>query len=197
MRWLQRQIEDAGYATFAPTYPSRRRPIDALARHLEERIRDEVGGGELYAVTHSLGGIIVRHMSAVPFRAVVMLAPPNNGSRLAAALRDLPLYRFIYGPVGSELAEPDRWPPPPRPCGVIAGTRARSAGNPTSWLSTATRLLPPGEPGDGTLLVEETRLPQLDDFTTVDASHTWILRHAEVPRLVTRFFESGRFRDQA
>ena len=76
---------------------------------------------------------------------------------------------------------------------MIAGTRNRSPLNPTSWLTASARLLPPEAPSDGTVLVEETRLPDLDDFTTVDASHTWIMRHPDVPALILRFFESGRF----
>lgn len=195
--WLEEQIAAMGYPTWARTYPSRELSIVALARHVEEHIRVDLGDGPIAAVTHSLGGVLVRHMSAVRFEAVVMLAPPNRGSRVALALSGLPLYRYFYGPAGLDVTDPTRWPPPPLHCGVIAGTRSRSPGNPTSWLTAGTGLLPRDAPGDGTLLVEETRIPGLDDFTTVDASHTWIVRHPDVPELITHFFEHGRFREKA
>lgn len=193
--WLGARLEERGYSTWAVSYPSRRGTLAQLSEALAARIREELGGRRpLHAVTHSLGGVLVRHMqAAVGFDRVVMLAPPNRGSRLALAVRHLPLYRALYGPAGHEVTEPDAWPPAPASCGVIAGTRRRSPGNPTSWLAAALRLLPPGEPADGTLLVEETRLPGLADFTTVDASHTWILRHAAVPALCEAFLEHGRF----
>lgn len=197
MAWLGARLDEAGYPTWAETYPSRRRPLADLADFVASRIEKDLDGKPLVAVTHSLGGVLVRHMAArVPFRAVVMLAPPNRGSRVARAVSRLPLYQMMYGPVGNEVTAPEAWPLPPRPCGVIAGTRRRSPGNPTSWLTSTLRLLPRDEPSDGTLLVDETRLENgaLDDFTTVDASHTWILRHPEVPGLITRFIERGRFR---
>ena len=129
-----------------------------------------------------------------------MLAPPNRGSRVARLLGPLPIFRRFYGPVGVELAQLDGettgWPAPPRPCGVIAGTRAASVGNPVSWVTRGLGLIGRGEPSDGTVLLEETRLGagELDDFATVDASHTWILRNQEVLQMVLKFFETGRFR---
>jgi pimeloyl-ACP methyl ester carboxylesterase len=190
---LRRAVERAGYPTWARTYPSRRMGIAELAATTAARIRADLGDVELAAVTHSLGGILVRHMAhLLPWRAVVMLAPPNRGSRVALAFRDHALFRWLYGPAGAELADPDGWPAPPSPFGVIAGTRGvERRANPVTWVTR--RVLDASEPSDGTVTVEETRLPGMADFATVDATHTWILRHRTAQRFVLSFLDHNRF----
>jgi pimeloyl-ACP methyl ester carboxylesterase len=189
---LRRAIEAEGFPTWSRTYPSRRASIPDLAATVAGWIREDVGDRPVVAVTHSLGGLLVRHMAKdLPWQGAVMLAPPNAGSRLARALRDVALFRWFFGPAGHEVAIPDRWPDPPRPCAVVAGTRRLDAASPPSWLGA--RVLEPGVPNDGVLTVDETRLPLLDGFAAVDASHTWIMNHPEARRLVLAFLESGRF----
>ena len=195
MDGLRRHLEAAGYSTWARSYPSRHLPIVDLATLLAQQIRDELPEEPLLAVTHSLGGILVRHMAALlPWRRVVMVAPPNRGSRVAQLFRDQPLFRWFYGPAGQEVADPDGWPAPPEPFAVIAGTRAFSPTNPTSWVTHPFKLLAEAGPSDGTVTVEETRLSGMADFATIDASHTLILRHPQVRAWIVQFLERGRFR---
>ena len=70
----------------------------------------------------------------------------------------------------------------------MVAERARDAGNPTSWVTRGGGTFAPGEENDGTLAVEETRLPELAAFAKVAASHTWIMddeaARAEVVRLL-------------
>jgi triacylglycerol lipase len=194
MSGLRRHLEREGFATWAETYPSRRMPIAELAAATAEHIRAAAGpGAELMAVTHSLGGILVRHMPDLPWRRVVMLAPPNQGSLVARSFRELPAFRWFYGPAGQEVALGDEWPAPPAPFGVIAGTRTTSVANPTSWLTTGLRVFPPGHEHDGTVSVEETRLPGMADFRTVAAGHTFIMNDPRVRAWVVRFLREGRF----
>ena len=191
---LRRAVERAGYPTWARSYPSRRLGIEELGAALSRAILEDVGERELYAVTHSLGGIVVRHMKqSLRWRGVVMLAPPNRGSRVAAAFRDNPLFRWYFGPAGQQIHRGMEWPPPPSPFAVIAGTSALSPVAPPSWLTHALALFPPGEPSDGTVAVSETRLTGMADFITVPASHAWIMNHPDVPELVLGFLERGRF----
>jgi hypothetical protein len=144
-------------------------------------------------VTHSLGGVVARHLHdpRIAWQRIVMLAPPNQGSRLARDLAINPLFRWFYGPAGRELADASRWPAPPAPFAVIAGTRARALINPTSW--TAGRRFPPGVPNDGTVAVAETRLDGMADFAEVDATHTWIMNDPRVHGLVVRYLRHGSF----
>lgn len=190
---LRRAVERAGYPTWARSYPSRRLGLQELADWLTREIVHDLGDRELLAVTHSLGGVVVRHMAGgLRWRGVVMLAPPNGGSRVAAAFRENPLFRWYFGPAGRQVASAEGWPPPPRPFAVIAGTARLSPVAPPGWLTRALSLLPPDEPSDGTVAVSETRLAGMADFATVPASHTWIMNHPEVPALVLRFLERAQ-----
>jgi triacylglycerol lipase len=197
---LERFIARLGYETWSRSYPSRRSSIAELAATVAGRIRIEVGDRPVIGVSHSMGGILARHMAdALDWRGLVMLAPPNQGSRVAAALGGNPMFRWLFGPAGVELgaalrAEP--WPPPPLPFAVIAGTVGPSLGNAPSWLVGALGLMPSGEPHDGTVTVAETRLPGMGDFAEVPASHTWLMNHPATRELVRRFLAHGDFSER-
>ncbi len=193
MAGLRRALESQGWPTWACTYPSRRLGIAELAQDVADRVKAEVPG-PVVAVTHSLGGILVRHMGEnLPLQRVVMLAPPNDGSHVAQAFASYALFRWFYGPAGQQVVRADAWPVPPCPFGVIAGTRAISPWNPISWATRGLGLLPAGEPSDGTVTVAETRHVQMADFATVAASHTWIMDDPQARALIVQFLEQGRF----
>ncbi len=188
LRW---RVSRAGYATWACTYPSRSGDLDALAADVAARIRRALPGRRLAAVSHSMGGILLRHID-LPWDRILMLAPPNRGSALAARLADWQPFQIFYGPAGQELADPGPWPLPAAPTAVIAGTAGLTPTNPISWISTGLGVFPPGAAHDGTVSVEEARLPGLVDFATVPASHSFIMEHPETRRMVLRFLETGR-----
>lgn len=191
---LRRHVAGAGYETWARTYPSRKGGIEALADRLARDITGALGETPVVGITHSLGGILARHIGdRVNWDGLLMLAPPNAGSRVAAALQNHPLYCWLMGPSLPELADPDGWPPPPRPFAVIAGTQGPTLGNLPSWLIRSRGLIPPGEPSDGTVTVAETRLPGMADFAEVPASHTWLMNHPLTWELALEFLERRRF----
>ncbi len=191
---LRRQVSRRGFETWSRTYPSRRMPVRELAHTVAGWIRRDLGERPIVGVSHSLGGILARHMGEhLPWRGLVMLAPPNSGSRVAAALSDQPLFRWYFGPAARDLADPSSWPAPPAPFAVIAGTRGASLGNVPSWMIRALSLIPAGEPSDGTVTVAETRLPGMTDFAEVDASHTWLMNHPATRELVLHFLHHRRF----
>jgi hypothetical protein len=192
MTRLGRALRAAGFETWSHTYPSRRHSITYLAGALTEQL--VALDRPLHAVTHSMGGVIVRHLQDPRLRwgRIVMLAPPNRGSRLAAGLVRNPLFRWFYGPAGTELADSSAWPDPPAPFAVIAGTRSLAWSNPTSW--TIGRRFAAGVANDGTVAVEETKHPAMDAFAEVDATHTWIMNERTVHTLVIRYLREGAFR---
>jgi len=100
-----------------------------------------------------------------------------------------PLFRWFYGPAGRELADASRWPVPPVPFAVIAGTRGFAFSNPTSW--TMGRRFAAGVRHDGTVAVDETRLAGMAAFAEVDATHTWIMNDPRVHRLVVQYLRDG------
>lgn len=182
-----------GFETWSQTYPSRNHSIAYLASALTEQLVDVAGDRPLHAVTHSMGGIVVRHLQDPRLRwsRIVMLAPPNRGSQLAASMVRNPLFRFFYGPAALELGEASGWPMPPAPFAVIAGTRSLALSNVTSW--TVGRRFPPGVKNDGTVAVEETKLDQMAAFAEVDATHTWIMNSEHVRHLIVTYLSEGSF----
>lgn len=193
MERLGAHLRAEGFETWSHTYPSRKHSLAYLASALTDLLVERAADRPLHAVTHSMGGVIVRHLHdpRLHWERIVMLAPPNQGSRIAAGLGRNPLFRWFYGPAGAELADATAWPPPPAPFGVIAGTRARALSNVTSW--TVGWRFPAGTSNDGTVAVEETRLEGMAAFAEVDATHTWIMNAPATQRLVSRFLRTGSF----
>lgn len=193
MAKLDSHLRANEFETWSHTYPSRKHSISYLAGEIIEQLVDRAGDRPISAVTHSMGGVIVRHLHdpRLHWQRIVMLAPPNQGSQLAAGLVGNPLFRWFYGPAGAELADATAWPAPPAPFAVIAGTRSLALTNPTSW--TIGRRFPAGVRNDGTVAVDEAKLPGMTAFAEVDATHTWIMNAPDVRRLVIDYLRAGTF----
>lgn len=197
--WLERE----GFETLNVGYASRRFPLEELARQVAQSLRGPLDGREerVHFLTHSMGGIVLRQMLALQERRelalrwklgrVVMLAPPNQGSRLADVLGDRWLYRVAFGPAGQELRRRQgslvpELPTPPK-CGVVAGTR--SVGGYRLFLRGRDgRELP----NDGTVAVEETSLDETPRVE-VGAGHTFIMNHRAALEAAVDFFRRGGF----
>lgn len=198
MQSLSNALVAADFDPYNIDYPSRRMTIQEAAHHIERLIARDLDGQRLFAVTHSLGGIILRHIGKrFDWRRIVMLAPPNNGSAAALSMLQTGIdfiteaFKRTMGPAAGELGAAARvekpFPFPPAPFGVIAGTR------PSSFTSAISGRFGPDVEHDGTVSVEETKLPGMADFATVHVGHTDIMDHPETIRLTLRFLERGTF----
>ena len=146
-------------------------------------------------VGHSLGNIVVRRWLALADPAdrervhrVVMLGPPNQGSRLArmaagvwgladhaqGSARELV---FDWHRVAPQLAVPA--------CdfGIVAGGKGDDTGYST---------LLAGD-DDAVVCVDETRLPGARDFLLLPVHHAAMMRDPAVQRATVSFLETGRF----
>ena len=193
MRPLQRALRADGYRVANVGYPSRSDSIANLARvAVQEGIDDCGEAGELYFVTHSMGGILLRAFMAenrLPrLKRVVMLGPPNQGSHIVDKWRLVPGYNLVQGPAGKELGTdegsvPRNLGPVSFDLGIIAGT---SAANPFLAL-----FLP--RPNDGKVSVESTKVEGMEDFVALPVTHTFMMRNQDVIRQVRAFLRHGRF----
>ena len=146
-------------------------------------------------VGHSLGTIVVRRWLALADPAdrkrvhrVVMLGPPNQGSRLARMAAGLGILAahvegsarelvFDWSEVAPGLAVPA--------CefGIVAGGKGDDTGYST---------LLEGD-DDAVVCVDETRLPGARDFLLVPVHHAAMMRAPAVQRATSSFLETGRF----
>jgi hypothetical protein len=192
---MARSLEAAGYRVCNIDYPSREYSIATLAaEHVAPQIADCVGESKepVNFVTHSLGGIIVRQLSATKavseFGRVVMLAPPNHGSEVVDALGDWYLFQALNGPAGLELGTsatslPQSLGAAKFSVGVIAGDRS------INWMLS---MIIPGT-DDSKVSIESARLEGMQDFVVVHASHPFLMNDREVIEQTIHFLSRGRF----
>ena len=178
MLLLARTLEREGYQVMNWGYSSYSHPVPELGRRLGAAVAARPGPApaRVHFVGHSLGNVIVRWVLAngPPANAgrVVMLAPPNRGSRTADRyarwlgwlLRPLPELR-----TGSTGIVRTLLLPPGAEVGVIAGRY------------------------DGKVSVAETHLAGETGHRVVPSAHTFIMNRRDVRRLVVRFLENGDF----
>ena len=201
MSRLAHAAESVGYTAVNLDYPSRDKPIEALAAAFLpkaiERCRKELAE-PIHFVTHSMGGIVVRYYleqnRVAELGRVVMLSPPNQGSEAADALRTDTLYVWWNGPAGQQLGTgPDgiaaRLRPVRYPVGIIAGTRH-------ALFDAQRATLFPG-PNDGKVSVERTKVTGMSDFLVLPATHTFIMNDDEAISQTLHFLRHGRFRRHA
>ena len=180
-----------GFQPVGISYPSRSRPLEALADHVASRLPDP-DEGRIHFFTHSLGGLVVRALirrhRPPNLGRVVMVSPPNQGSELARRLKRNRFLRRLAGPVGPQLTAPaeevaELLGPVDFELGIIAGHISRTIAAP---------LL--NGPGDGRVRIDETRIEGMADFLVVPRHHVLIMNDRVVAEQAAHFFRHGIFR---
>ncbi|MDC0662699.1 esterase/lipase family protein [Marinobacter sp. SS21] len=192
---MEDALKAAGYLTCNIDYPSTDHPIQTLASvHILPTIRACADSEQrtLDFVTHSMGGIIVRHLRTVEptlkFGRVVMLGPPSKGSEVVDKLGELAPFEWINGPAGQQLGTDEHALPrslgaTDLEVGVIAGEDS---------INPILSLLIPGE-DDGKVSLENARLDGMADFLIVPVSHPFLMTDQEVITQTLYFLEHGAF----
>lgn len=175
---LREALEKAGYDVLNIGYSSTCCGIAELGERVRSQVAAERGSHtRIHFVGHSLGAIIARSIlsdsSAVPGAGrLVMLAPPNQGSKSAD----------FFAPVAGWLLEP------------MAELRTDS--------TSTVRRMPSAKGieigviaarDDGKVSMEDTHLPNETAHVVVDGYHTFIMRRADVHQLTIHFLREGKF----
>ncbi len=189
---LHERLEEDGYRVASISYASTCATIDQSARGLEQVLNEMSEVRRVSFVTHSLGGRVVLRllerqgawMQQIEVGRVVQLAPPNQGSRLAAQLEGVPFVAWVLGPAILEVAEPcSNFEPTDVEFGVITGFSGKQFG----WNPLLS------EDDDGVVGVSETQLGFPHHSQLVMSLHTFLMNDPEVHEAVSAFLARGEF----
>jgi hypothetical protein len=185
-------------------YPSTREAVPELARSFDRLVRNLDGVEEIDIVAFSMGNLVVRHwlgdiavetdatVRRPKLRRYVMLGPPNNGAARANLWADSTvgshLFRFVMGDAGQQLGPryaeiKERLAVPDCEFAILAGGKGDGAG----WHADI-----PGD-DDGTVGVDETKIPGATDFAVVPVRHTWLTSDPTATAMTCSFLEHGYF----
>jgi pimeloyl-ACP methyl ester carboxylesterase len=174
---LEKALLKEGFSTVNDGYPSRDHPVELLADlAIKSAIEICPTGADVNFVTHSLGGILVRQYlskhKVANLSRVVMLGPPNKGSKVVDKLRRVPGFHFINGDAGMQLGTgafsvPNILGAADFDVGIIAGTRC------INWILSA---LIPGI-DDGKVSIESTKLVGMNDHIEMAVTHPFMMKN--------------------
>jgi hypothetical protein len=183
---LARDLRRAGHQTELVAYSGTLESYHRIVARVRRRLAAAAHSGQPYAaVAHSLGGLIVRTALSnwpTPWplpRNLILLGTPNRVPRLAQRFYRWWPYRVVNGECGQLLAQPKFFadlPQPAVPTTVIAGNRG--------WPRAVS--LFGGEPNDGVVAVEETRLDAAAVLIELPASHTFMMNNRQVRAAVRK-----------
>lgn len=185
---LARRLRQEGFEVEVFGYPSILGGPEPAIAALIAQLKD---GPPVHLVGHSLGGLIgleaLRRCPDLPVQRMVCLGSPLCGSRTARSLGRWPWTAPVLGRSGPLLQTGC----PPWEGGVavgmVAGNVARGVGRLLTRFEGAS---------DGTVGLDETRLPGLAAHCVVPSSHTGLVFSAEAARQAARFLRDGRFDGQ-
>lgn len=195
MEKMKQGLLSHGYNVINVDYPSTDHTIEYLASvNLQDTLESirKKSPSKIHFVTHSLGGIIVRyylkHHNISNLGRVVMISPPNQGSKLVDLFKDQAVLERIYGPAAKQLSQKEgslvrRLGPVDFDLGIIAGNR--------SFNPLYSALLP--GPDDGVVTVESMKVQGMKDFIVLPQTHAFIMKDENTIAQAIYFLEHGVF----
>lgn len=211
MNKIQNALSDNGFSVINWSYNSITKNISAIAEDLNDMLKAKAEEFSQFSfVTHSLGGIVLRRLlkkyPGHKIRKVVMIAPPNQGASLARIANGLltlinciplkPVKIIAKGallltpPVLTELMDRDyltkKCAVPKCKFIIISGKKSDRK---TVTFSFLRNICLGDVPNDGTVTIEETKLPGCEEHLVVNESHTSILSSKIVIKKIVEYLK--------
>ncbi len=187
---LHRRLIEAGFRVHRFDYLSVAASEQRILESLHARMASLAGEADaVHLVGHSLGGLLALRAcgaaDGLPHGRIVCLGSPLRGSAAARGFAGWGRGGALLLGQNRHLLEQgfERWDGV-REVGMIAGRMPLGLGAVLGHFE--------GD-HDGTVAVEETRLPGLADHCVVESSHTSLLFSPEVARLAAQFLQAGHF----
>ena len=188
MSLLRYRLNRFGYRSWSFRYSSTRLDLEEIATRLNTFV-EQVPAKTIHFVGHSLGGLVILKLFEVfhhqrPGR-IIALSPPYQGSETARRLIRFPGGQNLIGRCITQLLDGDvpAWSGE-RDLGVIGGTLNFGFGRLIGAVGCS---------GDGTISLEEMRIPEARDFITLRVSHMGLVFSRKVATETYHFLEHGRF----
>ena len=178
---LARHLRRVGHTTASFGYVAALESLAHIRKRLRDRLEVAAAGGPYAVIGHSLGGLLLRHaldgMTVLP-RHLIMLATPNQPSRIARRVRRWWPFRLATGEAGQLLSDPTFFadlPVPAVPYTIVAGTAG-----PRGPLSPFGNEL-----NDWLVAVSETHIRPDDRPVLVPVEHPFMMLNTQVRTAIT------------
>lgn len=186
---LVEPLEKQGFQVVMFGYSAFFEPLESCADKLESVLSEY--NGEIYAVTHSMGGILLRQYQQKYRRkinGVVMIAPPNNGAKIVDSLEKCGVSPLL-GVNGKRLTTdceglPKILPGIYSPVLVIAGARKNKYG-----YFPLLKFMK--EDNDGVVSVDTTKLNSPHEHLTIEGYHVNLMKQEIVHQKTIEFLKSA------
>ena len=195
MKKILKAVEKEGYDCTLFKYRSMVRDVDSVGLDLIKRIQSD-GADTISFVTHSMGALVVRsiyeHLDSLAdfpiIKRIVMIAPPNNGTKVADFYYKSHFLRHILGPNLKNLTTDSingagRYPIPTCEVGLITG----------SFGGSKKLNLFLDADNDGMVVPEQAKLGIEKDSISIKSWHFGLLYDKRVVKYVISFLKWGKF----
>jgi len=192
MSSIAKALGQQGFNVLNIRYPSRQKTFYDIVDFIHQEIKkNNLEKANLSFISHSMGSLLTRayiQKYKPTANKVIMLSPPNNGSKLATIFKNWYFYKKLFGKAGQILHENShiiKSLPKNIPCttGIIAGTLPL---NPITPLLLKSR-------NDGVVTIESMKSIQYNDLIELKVNHNYMVYNSSVIRQVINFMNHSKF----
>lgn len=126
---MQNAMSGKKYGTVAINFPSTKKSIDSLARQINVLLENMSDVTSVSFITKGVSGLIIRKLlyiknnwsKRIKTGKIIQICPPNHGNRFLVMLSKYKIFRWMLGPIISELTPKKTTSLPVFPKGVELG----------------------------------------------------------------------------